>query len=125
MVCNYHLHACGILNHTFELSCIFLQVDTHQLLSGTSSFGMSGVNAHMVFSPSTCPEPVPHVETPTHGKPVWERARHWFSSARHAMLHTVITRGSGQRALCEFAIISAPSASLDFMDDHKVGRWPN
>ena len=51
-----------------------------RLIAGTSSFGMSGVNAHGLYCP---PEEVPEARTTA---VPWQRTRHWFVPSAHHLL---------------------------------------
>ena len=70
-----------------------------RLVAGTSSFGMSGVNAHGLFKPS---EHLPG----SHKQPAavqWQRARHWFVPAPHHLLRSVAfdrLAGLARYAIC-------------------------
>ena len=54
-----------------------------RLLAGCSSFGMSGVNAHALFS-------APHIQEHAEAALAWQRQRHWPVPALHHMLVTAL-----------------------------------
>ena len=81
--------------------------------AGTSSFGMSGVNAHMLLSPAAADEgsvaaadvqPLPR-----------HRQRHWPAPAAHPLLEEVGAAGGTARFSCSFVGVSAA-----FLRDHCV-----
>ena len=82
-------------------------------MAGTSSFGMSGVNAHMIV--------VPAGDRHDLGKSAVTlplvRARHWCSVAPHPLLHFA-TVSSGE-VLMQSAL---SAASLAYLLDHQVRR---
>ena len=77
------------------------------LAAGTSSFGMSGVNAHLLTSAG---QQQPHAEPAEHSVLVWQRQRHWPVPPGHAALVAAVlsTRGS---AAFEISI-SSPTLSF-------------
>ena len=79
-------------------------------VAGTSSFGMSGVNAHAVLSPA---EP-PHTAD-RQPSLLWHRLRHWFAPAQHAML-VRCTAARGKIAMST----RLGSASMAYLHDHQV-----
>lgn len=74
-----------------------------RLIAGTSSFGMSGVNAHGLYSP---PQEVPaHVAAAL----PWLRTRHWFvPNAHHLLQAFAYTR---QAAVARCAQLCMPTAA--------------
>ena len=81
-----------------------------QNAAGTSSFGMSGVNAHTVLCP---------VETQVGAEQqrslLWQRARHWFAPAQHAML--ALSAKSGNNIII---VARLGCASTAYLHDHQV-----
>ena len=53
--------------------------------AGTSSFGMSGVNAHALFA-------LPRMLAHTASEVDWQRERHWMTSSHHYMLSSALQR---------------------------------
>ncbi|KAK9803914.1 hypothetical protein WJX72_004698 [[Myrmecia] bisecta] len=80
--------------------------------AGTSSFGMSGVNAHMLVSSTTAPESAVVAKEAT-----FVRARHWCAIAAHPFLQMALKSlaGSGTRFQ---ANLQKPA--LAFLQDHQV-----
>ena len=81
--------------------------------AGTSSFGMSGVNAHAIFS-------VPAAALVTAESPrglIWQSARHWVAPAAHQLLRSFARDATG--GTCVFASdLTAPN--LAYLLDHQV-----
>lgn len=80
----------------------------------SSSFGMSGVNAHMLLTPS---------DTSTAGGSVsfggvhWQRTRHWLSPP----LHSLLSRVGAKAGICTFTV-QLSAVGLNFMQDHQVRK---
>lgn len=81
-------------------------------VAGTSSFGMSGVNAHMLLSAvaaagdsaAAAGESLP-----------WQRQRHWPATAPHPLVQLVSSAGSAALFSCRFS-----TASSAFLRDHCI-----
>jgi hypothetical protein len=81
-------------------------------LAGTSSFGMSGVNAHMLLRSGTQVDSLPPT-TPL----VWQRQRHYPVPPAQAVLASASTGSAGSAAFaCDLG-----SPRLAFLRDHVVG----
>ena len=91
------------------MSLTFLHMQGESV-AATSSFGMSGVNAHAVLSPA---EP----QHTVHSQPslLWQRMRHWFAPAQHVML-AQCTVAAGKLAMTA----RLGSASMAYLRDHHV-----
>lgn len=81
-------------------------------VAGTSSFGMSGVNAHMLLSAgaregSSAAGAAPLLP--------WQRQRYWPAAAPHPLLQLVSIMGSTAQFSCLFG-----SASSTFLRDHCI-----
>lgn len=83
-----------------------------QAAAGTSSFGMSGVNAHAVL----CSAELQHAPEEQLGLP-WQRLRHWFAPAQHALLSTCAKLGGTVAMVARLS-----TASLAYLQDHQV-NW--
>ena len=79
-------------------------------VAGTSSYGMSGANAHAVLSPAE-PQHMVH-ERPSL---LWHCMRNWFAPTRHAML-AQCTAAAGKLAMTA----RLGSASMAYLHDHQV-----
>ena len=81
-------------------------------LAGTSSFGMSGVNAHMIVAPAG------DGRSPSRFAATLQlvRARYWCSAAPHPLLHFAAV--SSGEVLVQSAL---SAASLAYPLDHQVG----
>ena len=78
---------------------------------GTSSFGMSGVNAHALLVPADKPDHAPSTLSP----PLpWRRGRHWHGPHLHRLAHP-----DGAAPLTFTAPLDAPPG-LAFLRDHVV-----
>ena len=81
-------------------------------IAGTSSFGMSGVNAHMLLSAvaaaggsaAAAAQPLP-----------WQRQRHWPAAATHPLLQLVRSVECTAMFTCRFA-----ASSSAFLRDHCI-----
>ncbi len=82
-------------------------------LAGTSSFGMSGVNAHMIVAPAATGR------NPSGSAVALQlvRARCWCSAAPHPLLHFAAV--SSGEVLMQSAL---SAAGLAFLLDHQVRR---
>ena len=80
-------------------------------LAGTSSFGMSGVNAHMIVAPAA--DGRRQNSSPVTLQLV--RARYWCSAAPHPLLHFAAV--SSGEVLMQSAL---SAASLAYLLDHQV-----
>lgn len=78
--------------------------------AGTSSFGMSGVNAHAVLCPSETQGGAEQQRSL-----IWQRARHWFAPAQHAML--ALCAKSGDNIII---VARLGCASMAYLHDHQV-----
>ena len=91
-------------------------------LAGTSSFGMSGVNAHMLLGssqPATGLDAEQDVQSEASVALVWRASRHWLGPERHSLLETVTV--SSQRAVTvEYAVKSPHAAALAYLHDHQA-----
>lgn len=81
-----------------------------QISAGTSSFGMSGVNAHAAL----CSAETGHSTGECTNLP-WQRLRHWFAPAQHALLSACAKLG-GTIAM----VARLGSVSLAYLQDHQV-----
>lgn len=84
----------------------------HQL-AGTSSFGMSGVNAHALFGMS---QPPASLECGTPGLVAMQRERHWDLSPALYLAARVLPSGSTR---CTF-LIDLAQPDLAYLCDHQV-----
>lgn len=87
--------------------------------AGTSSFGLSGVNAHLLLSASPAAAPPPS------GAPAmpWSAQRFWPAPPACALLtaHLSAPPGAGSTGSIRFAALIEGSAALAFLWDHRVG----
>ena len=81
-----------------------------QAAAGTSSFGMSGVNAHAVL----CSAELQHIPEERSCLP-WQRLRHWFAPAQHALLSTCAKYGGTVTMRAGLT-----NATLAYLRDHQV-----
>ena len=86
------------------------------LVAGTSSFGMSGVNAHMLLSPAV------GARAPTDGTASlpWEQQRYWPVPQQHRLLQVPCLGGGGAR----FAAAVSATAALGYLWDHTISGRP-
>lgn len=87
--------------------------------AGTSSFGMSGVNAHALLA---CPSVACSQEVPVAAALLWEKQRFWPVPPQHRLLLQL----SGAAATHEyrFAASVSSSAALGYLWDHSVRGHP-
>ena len=83
-------------------------------VAGTSSFGMSGVNAHMLLAPTAGPVSAGTADSSLH----WQRQRYWPLSAPHPLL-LHYAPGPALGSACFNSSMSQASAA--FLCDHIVG----
>lgn len=84
-------------------------------LSGTSSFGMSGVNAHMLL------EAVHEVCEGAGGEiGALQRRRHWVLAPVHHLVGHAVPSALHQKTWCSLAI-DLSRAGLSYLHDHQVG----
>ena len=90
-----------------------------QPMAGTSSFGMSGVNAHALLSASG-----QGMAEAGSSSSAWQRAAYWPSPQRHLLLQQAAVRlgSSASRLLDCAADLSAPG--LAWLRDHSVQGRP-
>ena len=89
------------------------------LLAGTSSFGMSGVNAHALLAAAGAAEPAVSAAAPQSSL-AWERSTHWPHPLPHPLLLLVTVQpssgGSGNaECACDLG-----AANLAWLRDHQV-----
>ncbi|CAL8465609.1 g5145 [Coccomyxa elongata] len=100
-----------------------LKVDglSSQVAAGTSSFGMSGVNAHALFS---APDLAPGDSSDESSKSpalTWRAERHWVAPAVQRLLRSFSWGAGG--GTCSFSVdLSAPH--LTYLLDHQVMERP-
>ena len=95
------------------------QVDNSfsQVAAGTSSFGMSGVNAHALFSAPDLVPGDPSDESSKFPALTWCAERHWVGPAAHRLLRSFSWGAAG--GTCSFSVdLSAPN--LAYLLDHQV-----
>ena len=80
------------------------------MAAGTSSFGMSGVNSHAVLRSAEL-----QYGDEEHSSPPWQRLRHWFAPAQHALLSTCVKLGGAVAMVAKLG-----SISLAYLQDHQV-----
>ena len=94
--------------------------DSSPAAAGTSSFGMSGINAHAIFSAPVAALGTAESSLFTAESPsglVWQRARHWPAPAAHRLLRSFAREATG--GTCVFSTdLSAPN--LAYLHDHQV-----
>lgn len=90
-----------------------------QAAAGSSSFGMSGVNAHMLLVPTGAVPPAPGRAEP----PAWQRQRYWPAPAPHPLLlHcTLAAAASGSAGRTAHFAASFVGSGASFLRDHRVG----
>ena len=94
-------------------------------LAGTSSFGMSGVNAHMLLRqglPDAGGGPGQVNQSGASAKLTWRGVRHWLGPKRHSLLEAVAVL-SQRAVLVEFAVAVPHAAALAFLQDHQARLW--
>ncbi len=99
---------------------------TQDAVAGTSSFGMSGVNAHMLLGHHLlgaaserryCSQP--GATSASH----WRRSRHWLAPERHSMLESAMPlspRAGSASLTVEYAVTTAAKAATAYLQDHRV-----
>ena len=73
-----------------------------RLVAGTSSFGMSGVNAHGLFKP---PERLPASPASLAAVP-WQRTRHWVVPSPHHLLQSASFDRPTALARCAITVVA-------------------
>jgi acyl transferase domain-containing protein len=86
--------------------------DEHSQLAGTSSFGMSGVNAHALMCPPICSQ----ASQVSHHRQHRTHSRYWTSMLLHPMLQCAIPV-SGQLLLVQSDL---NNFRLSYLSDHQV-----
>lgn len=92
-----------------------------QAAAGTSSFGMSGVNAHAIFLAPSAESPMTdECDAESAGRLTWRCARHWAAPVEHRLLRGFSAGGSSAAGgACMFQADLSASA-LAFLHDHQV-----
>lgn len=85
-------------------------------LAGTSSFGMSGVNAHALLEAASAAEQPSDAETPA-----LHRQRHWALVPALYLAQSAAVGSSTRHSLCSFAA-SLARPELAYLWDHQVIR---
>jgi 3-oxoacyl-(acyl-carrier-protein) synthase/acyl carrier protein len=86
------------------------------MLTGTSSFGMSGVNAHAILSSVS---KITQLNTiTTYSKAAWELQRMYTMPPAHALLHGIHLGGIG--SIAHFICAVSKSSSLSYLWDHQI-----
>ncbi len=94
-------------------------------LAGTSSFGMSGVNAHLLLGPEVVGAPMA-VDAVAGAVLPWQRQRHWPAPAPLALLlhcSALLSGGKGTAPQVAFSC-SLKLARLALLRDHVTGGIP-
>ena len=88
----------------------------HTACAGTSSFGMSGVNAHAIFVPAKASQAA---HSPL--VPAWQhhRQRYWAIPEPHRLLGPLKSSAGGTAPGCAFAL-DLCKAELAYLGDHMV-----
>ena len=83
------------------------------LAAGTSSFGMSGVNAHMLMEPASH-----HADLPPESMPpaAWELSRFWPFPQQHRLLQLPLLTGRS----VHFSVAISATPALAFLWQHLV-----
>jgi hypothetical protein len=89
--------------------------------AGTSSFGMSGVNAHAIFAPGKASHAA---QSPL--APAWQhqRQRYWAIPEPHHLLGPLKSSASGKAPGCAFAL-DLCKPELAYLGDHMVTPSPD
>ena len=87
-------------------------------VAGTSSFGMSGVNAHMLLSPAAAAALAVAPAAPL----PWELQRYWPVPQQHRLLQLPRLAGPGA---VRFAAAVSSNAALGYLWGHVIGGEPS
>lgn len=85
-------------------------------LTGTSSFGLSGVNAHLLLTTATAATPQPQQQTTL----PWQRQRFWPLPLLSAILSAHLPSPAGGDRTVQLAAQPRSSQALAFLWDHRV-----
>jgi 3-oxoacyl-(acyl-carrier-protein) synthase/acyl carrier protein len=86
------------------------------MLTGTSSFGMSGVNAHAILSSTS--EIAQLKSTTSYSRSAWKLQRMYIMPPAHALLQGIQLLSSG--SIAHFSCAISASSALSYLWDHQI-----